>query len=251
MRLTTTEQLLILKAFKEVFKTGKVYLFGSRVDDTKKGGDIDLYLIIDENIKNKHELKIKFLTKLEKYLGEQKIDIVIANNTDRYIEQVALRDGIMLDEKNIRIEKYLNECKKHSIRIEKAYNKVKNIFPLSAKKYENLNDEEIEAIDQYLFRFAKLQDTIGEKLFKLIVSEYVEDIEQLTFIDILNKLEKIGIIDNVNDWKILRKIRNDISHQYDDEPQEMAEALNNIFAQKDVILDIFKRILKFYNKDTK
>ena len=38
MRLTTTEQLLILKAFKEVFKTGKVYLFGSRVDDTEKVG---------------------------------------------------------------------------------------------------------------------------------------------------------------------------------------------------------------------
>ncbi|SJM93827.1 DNA polymerase beta domain protein region (fragment) [Crenothrix polyspora] len=61
----------------------KVYLFGSRVDDSKKGGDIDLY-VVPENQDNLHEKKIKFLTALDLALGEQKIDVIIAtDNTER------------------------------------------------------------------------------------------------------------------------------------------------------------------------
>ncbi len=63
----------------------------------------------------------------------------------------------------------------------------------------------------------------------------------MTFLDILNYLEKVSILE-ANVWKRLRAIRNNISHQYDDEPEEMAEALNSIFAYKDELLDIFNRI---------
>ena len=74
---------------------GKIYLFGSRVDDSKRGGDIDLYLI--PNIKESLQIKkIKFLLKLNMILGEQKIDIVISNDINRSIEVVALNEGILL-----------------------------------------------------------------------------------------------------------------------------------------------------------
>jgi predicted nucleotidyltransferase len=241
MRLTIKEQKAITSTFKEVFKSGKIYLFGSRVDDTKKGGDIDLYIQV-EDTDNLTEKKIDFLVNLKRRIGEQKIDVVISRDTTREIEKEALKEGIMIDESKLRIQKYLNECNKHKLRIEKSFSKVKDIFPLSASKYEKLDDDEVEAIDQYLFRFAKLQDTLGDKLFKLVVSQYLDNIDQLTFLDILNHLEKIEILEDINIWKRLRTIRNDISHQYDDEPQEMAEALNNIFAHKDELLSIFEKI---------
>jgi len=44
MRLTNLEQKSIKETFSEIFKTGKIYLFGSRTDDNKRGGDIDLYI---------------------------------------------------------------------------------------------------------------------------------------------------------------------------------------------------------------
>ncbi len=181
-------------------------------------------------------------------LGEQKIDVVLANDKNRPIEQIALRDGVMIDDKKIRVEKYLNQCLKHNIRIEKAFNKIKKILPLSADKYANLSDDDIEAIDQYLFRFAKLQDAIEKKVFPLIISDYVDDISGLTFIDILNRLEKIGILENADKWKNLRTIRQDISHQYDDEPVEMAQALNNIFTQKEELLKINQKIVAYYRE---
>jgi predicted nucleotidyltransferase len=247
MRLTTEETRAINSTFKEVFQTGTIYLFGSRVDDSKRGGDIDLY-IVTETKENLITKKIDFLVKLKEKIGNQKIDVVISRDKNRPIEQKALTEGMVLDDKILKIQKYINQCRKHQMRIEKSSAKVRDIFPLSASRYEELSDEEVEAIDQYLFRFAKLQDTLGTKLFRIIVSEYVDDIEQLTFLDILNRLEKIGILDSVNIWKRLRDIRNDISHQYDDEPQEMAEVLNNIFAYRDDLLGIFKKIDNFYKQ---
>jgi len=245
MRLTQHEIISIKKAFKETFESGDIYLFGSRVDDTKRGGDIDLYLVPSKKFDDERERKIKFLIKLDEYIGEQKIDVIIAKDKNRPIEQNALKEGIKLNDNNIRLEKYLNECNKHKLRIEKAYNKIVSIFPISSTRYEKLSDDEIEALDQYLFRFSKLQDTIGDKIFKLIISEYVEDITKLTFIDILNHLEKIGILDDANIWKKLRTIRNNISHQYDDEPSEMADALNDMIAYKDDLLKIYNNIYKY------
>ena len=95
MRLTEEERKLIKQAFLETFKDGKIHLFGSRVDDTKRGGDIDLYIVP----KNKNELrkkKIDFLVKLNEYIGEQKIDVVIAKDKNRLIEKIAIKDGIEL-----------------------------------------------------------------------------------------------------------------------------------------------------------
>lgn len=96
MRLTSNERELIKKAFLENFQDGKIYLFGSRVDDRKRGGDIDLYLCPTQKYENERELRRKFLIKLDEYIGEQKIDAVMAKDENRLIEQVALRDGIEL-----------------------------------------------------------------------------------------------------------------------------------------------------------
>jgi len=242
MRLTSKEVEAITDTFKAVFGMGQISLFGSRVDDTKKGGDIDLYVESDGATL---EQKIDFLVKLKDKIGEQKIDVVLSRDKNRRIEQEAIKEGVVLDNKTVKIEKYIHECRKHKLRIEKSSAKVKEIFPLSVSRYEKLSDDEVEAIDQYLFRFAKLQDTIGEKLFKMVASEYLEEIRVVPFLDILNQLEKIGIVE-VNTWKRLRDIRNNIAHQYDDEPLEMSEALNSIFAHRDELLAVFENIENFY-----
>lgn len=53
-----------------------IWLFGSRVDDAKKGGDIDLYIEIPETAQPARQ-KIQFKMKLERELDNQKIDVVL------------------------------------------------------------------------------------------------------------------------------------------------------------------------------
>ena len=242
MRLNKIEVEAIKTAFAEVFGDGKVYLFGSRVDDSKRGGDIDLYLCPAVKYDDEHQRKIKFLVKLDEYIGEQKIDVVMAKDKNWLIEKEALKKGVdLMDIDGLKIKKYLVECVKHKQRIVEAFSHIRGIFPLSGKKYQELTDEEIKNIDQFLFRFAKMQDTIGDKLLKAVTSEFVENVEKITFVDILNTLEKVGILDSANDWKKLREVRNNIAHQYDDEADEMAMALNDIFAQKNILFEVFEK----------
>ena len=95
MRLTSYEIEMIKKAFKEIFDNGKIYLFGSRVDDAQKGGDIDLYIVSNKNT-HQYKQKIAFLTKLQEYIGEQKIDVIISKDKNRLIEREAIKYGVVL-----------------------------------------------------------------------------------------------------------------------------------------------------------
>jgi len=75
MRLTQHEKQTLLQAIKQVDSKAKVYLFGSRVDDAKKGGDIDI--LIHSQTLNKQVLR-KIKWQLMEQLGEQKMDIIIS-----------------------------------------------------------------------------------------------------------------------------------------------------------------------------
>ena len=92
MRLNEKYKNTIKKAFLEIFE-GEIYLFGSRVDDNLKGGDIDLYLVVKEYSLKK---KLKFLAKIKKVLGEQKIDVIFNKDKNRLIEKEAKQWGIKL-----------------------------------------------------------------------------------------------------------------------------------------------------------
>jgi len=94
MRLTTYEIKAIKQTFLDIFQSGQIYLFGSRVDDSLKGGDIDLYIQTDNSevlIK-----KVKFLSQIKQMIGDQKIDVIISKDKSRVIEQEALNNGIKL-----------------------------------------------------------------------------------------------------------------------------------------------------------
>ena len=83
-------------AVKFFGKEAKVYLFGSRVDKNKKGGDIDIYIETDGN-QNILEKKIDMLVELEKKLGQRKIDLVVNNFRHHLpIYDVAKKEGILL-----------------------------------------------------------------------------------------------------------------------------------------------------------
>ena len=93
MRLKDFERAAITSAVKCFDPNAFVYLFGSRVDDSKKGGDIDL-LVISGIITRDDKRKIKL--KLYESIGEQKIDIVLAADNSEPFVKLALEKGVEL-----------------------------------------------------------------------------------------------------------------------------------------------------------
>jgi hypothetical protein len=147
---------------------------------------------------------------------------------------------------NEKIKKALNECKIHASRINRASEKMKNFMPLRAEKFAKLTEDEIGYIDQFVFRFSKLQDTLGKKLFKSALQILEEEVDDKPFIDILNKLEKLKLIKTAENWIELRQIRNDLTHQYEDNIEEISVILNKIYNKKDDLIEILKNFEQFF-----
>ena len=144
---------------------------------------------------------------------------------------------------NLRMEKLIAECDKHVQRMSHAYTKMALFMPLDINRYQQLLDDEVEHIDQFLFRFAKLQDAMGEKLFILML-EFLkeENPKSKPFIDTFIRLEQIGLLEDKNTWLELRKISNNIGHQYEDDPKQASEALYSIYAVRPTLESIFQLI---------
>ena len=87
MRLSEEERALLKDELAKISPDAKIYLFGSRVDDGKRGGDIDL-LIVSKQLK-KRDLRRLRLAFYERF-GEQKVDILLEDGsfTDPFIRMV-------------------------------------------------------------------------------------------------------------------------------------------------------------------
>lgn len=100
MRLRDDEIRIIREEVEHTFgPKAMVRLFGSRVDDTRRGGDIDLYIEAPGNERTWREQERRLRHALLTRLGDQRIDIVTAppGGKGRPIDQVALREGVALD----------------------------------------------------------------------------------------------------------------------------------------------------------
>ncbi len=93
MRLSDKEIEAIRKAVLSRDSEARVYLFGSRADDSKRGGDIDL-LVLSGKLSDRDKYGIKF--DLYDELGEQKIDIIITPEPRTTIARIAYAEGILI-----------------------------------------------------------------------------------------------------------------------------------------------------------
>jgi predicted nucleotidyltransferase len=93
MRLATEEQNAIRSASAQADADAQVYLFGSRVDDAAKGGDIDL-LVLSKKINLMAKLDI--LVQLHRKLGDRKIDIAVYPDTTRPFPRMVMQEGVRL-----------------------------------------------------------------------------------------------------------------------------------------------------------
>jgi predicted nucleotidyltransferase len=99
MRLTPAQIDIIKSATHSVLgESARVVLFGSRVNDQLKGGDIDLLVELDTPVANKTKAVGHIYAKLIRQLGDRKIDILIKDATAQpaAVFDIAKQTGVML-----------------------------------------------------------------------------------------------------------------------------------------------------------
>jgi uncharacterized protein with HEPN domain len=143
-----------------------------------------------------------------------------------------------------KLEDNLKESYKHLMRLKGAIEELERLysFPVDQKVFDEMiaSRQLLAYSDQIIYRFSKLQDVMGAKLFKSVLL-YLGENTNKPFLDILNQLEKIDIID-VDEWFEIRDLRNEIAHDYDNNDLTAMNILNTIYQLKDELNGILNAI---------
>jgi hypothetical protein len=81
-----------------------------------------------------------------------------------------------------------------------------------------------ERVEAFVGRFARLQDILGDKLLPLLLTALGEKATSAR--DNLDKAEKLGLIASADDWMTIRQLRNQMIHEYVEDPSILISALN-------------------------
>ena len=141
------------------------------------------------------------------------------------------------------INDILEKINLHKKRAKYALNEIKEWEHLDCEIFENF--EKIKTIDTFIYRFIKLQDMMGEKLFKVFLDEIGEYRDNMSLLDILDKLEKFEIIENSMDWMEYRKLRNKLTHEYPNNEEDVVDGIKIAIEVFDKIEIILSNIINY------
>ncbi len=99
-----------------------------------------------------------------------------------------------------------------------------------------------ERTEAFASRFSRLQDSVGDKLLPLLFHLYGE--HSTPFIDSLDRAERLGLIDSTDQWMEVRKLRNQMVHEYIEDPGLLSSALNAGHAAVPLVIDAAMRVSK-------
>ena len=141
-----------------------------------------------------------------------------------------------------RLSREFDICDRHIQRIDEALEAMHTDIPMSVDSYTNLNENQIRCMDQFIFRFSKLQDAMGAKIFRYVLEYLDEDVSALPMRDILNLLERYHFIDSADEWGYIRELRNEIAHDYPLMENDIVSVLNELISKVSILKSIYKRM---------
>ena len=136
----------------------------------------------------------------------------------------------------------------HQKRLNEALVYLKDLLPIDETKLAQLSSQDYAYLDVVAVRYAKLQDIIGSKLFYLLLDVMEETVESNRFLDVLERLEKVGILESVDFWIELRNVRNFVAHEYPEEPLLLIKNINLLHVSSVKLLRFWDDLLREVTK---
>lgn len=147
------------------------------------------------------------------------------------------------------INDILQKVELHKSRAKLAIDEIKEWSSINNEIFEDF--EKIKTIDTFIYRFIKLQDIMGEKLFKIFLDEIGEYKSNMSLLDILDKLEKFEVIEDSYKWMEYRKLRNKLTHEYPNNEEDVIEGILLSIDVFEEIIKIIDNIVTYINKRTR
>mgnify|MGYP000423373789 CR=1 FL=1 len=98
-------------------------------------------------------------------------------------------------------------------------------FDIDRVKQMDADIDLAESVEAFVGRFGRLQDTLGDKILPVLLSILGEN--SSSFIDNLDLAERLGFISSTDEWMSIRNLRNQMVHEYIEDPLILSSALQS------------------------
>jgi len=140
-----------------------------------------------------------------------------------------------------RLELHLEEAEVHIQRLTDVLSSLEKLYPITNNDMQTLSSTDKDKLDVLAFRFAKLQDLLGTKVFREYLTVLQYPVEDKNFLDILKELDKEKVVD-IDLWSEFRGVRNSISHDYPSDEDERNDAINYLIKHIKNLMSIAQTI---------
>ncbi len=100
-----------------------------------------------------------------------------------------------------------------------------------------------ERLEAFVSRYGRMQDTMADKLLPRWLTALAE--VPGSQIEVLNRAERLGTIESVQQWLEARKLRNRLVHEYMEDPERFAEDLKLAKQYSELLIDTYNRVVDF------
>ncbi len=136
----------------------------------------------------------------------------------------------MTDGSASRLLEAWHQCERHRHHLKHALQALAPFLPVTPASIASMNDETVQDWDQFILRFAKLQDAMGTRLYPSLLDYLQEPYADRPMLDKLHRLESLSYLSSIDDWNTLRVIRNTFAHDYPQDNALKAAYLNEAVA---------------------
>ncbi len=116
------------------------------------------------------------------------------------------------------IVRQLTHLQRMSEYLAHSVHRCQQIFPIS--NWRSLSLEQHEILAAFRVRFSEFQEHLGKTMRAIAIEE---EIQVDRFGSVLAFMEKLGVLESAERWKIIRELRNAVNHEYEEDADRLTQ----------------------------
>ena len=118
--------------------------------------------------------------------------------------------------------------------------RLQRVLPIT--NWQALSLEHHETLAAFRVRFSEFQEHLGKAMRAVAIEEEVE-VER--FGSVLTFMEKLGVLDSTEHWKLIRELRNAVNHDYEEDAARLIQLFTEILKATPELFECHQRLLDF------
>ena len=121
--------------------------------------------------------------------------------------------------------------------------RAQRILPIT--NWRELSLEQHETLAAFRVRFSEFQEPLGKTMRAVAIEE---EVEAERFGSVLAFMEKLGVLESAERWKLIRELRNAVNHEYEEDADRLTQFFTEIVKATPELFDDHQRLLDFCAK---